>query len=288
MRLYLLSLLLVASVTAQSDDDDCGGCSASSTTLAAGDLKIGRRRWQCINKEDVEMVDTCTGADGSYLHFAMVPGRRPNITRVCENEKGCKFDVKWTNISMTCTSGGENPRDVTKAMPLVVGCKCGKCYKKPDCGCTATTRNYGVGEYTFGKSRLKEKCSNMEVMTDVVERCEGEDGSFSQLNLVEDQYPNITRSCDEDLGIGCGFEKERRETKVICTKDDGTSEEQYKRIPIPVGCKCRRCRKRGGRRPGGGGRRPGSHGGRPGGFGGGRGGGRGGNRGGRGRGGNRG
>jgi len=279
LRFCLLTAFLAATVKAQSppadDDSSCGGCTSSSITLAVGEIQLGGGHWSCNNTEEVKMVDSCVGAD-SLVSFALVPGRRPNITRVCENDNGCKFQVERQNVTFTCASRGGEPSTKTKSLPIPVGCKCGKCFKKPDCGCTATTQTFAVGEYKFGKSYLNEKCSNLEEMKDVVVRCEGANGDFSQVNIVDDQYPNITRSCDEEVGVGCGFEKERRATRVTCTNGDGQTKEQTKNLPLTVGCKCCGCKKGG--RPGG----SGGSGGRPDGESGGRPGGRGGNRRGRG------
>jgi len=258
----LLTVFLAASVNAQGapDDDSCG-CTSNSITIGVGEIQLGRGgHWSCNNTEEIEMVDSCVGSDGSLVSFAFVPGKRPDITRVCENENGCKFDVERKDVAFTCASRGGAPQTKTKSLPIPVGCKCGKCFKKPDCGCTATTKTYAAGEYKFGKSfndDLSETCSNVEEMKDVVVRCEGENGDFSQVNIVPDQYPNITRSCDEEVGVGCGFEKERRATLVTCTNSAGQTKEQTKQLPLPVGCKCCGCKKGG--RPGG----SGGYGGRP-------------------------
>merc|ERR1712139_266589 len=111
-----------------------------------------------------------------------------------------------------------------------------------DCGCTAKTKTYGVGEYKFIKPLQRQACSNLEEVADVVERCEGADGSFSQINLVNNKYFNIAKLCADNKKLGCGFKVEMRKMKVSCTKQDGTSEETEMQRPVNVGCRCAACK----------------------------------------------
>jgi len=107
-----------------------------------------------------------------------------------------------------------------------------------DCGCTAKTKTYGVGEIKISRNWGKISCSNLEEVADVVERCEGADGSFSQIN---NEHFNVTKSCADKKKLGCGFKTEMRNIKFLCTKKDGTSKELDMTSLVSNGCRCQLC-----------------------------------------------
>merc|ERR1712080_262097 len=74
-------------------------CIGSSTTYAPGEFSLTKKKWVCLNAEQLTLVTDCTGTCDSSQTYTFIPGRRPKPTTVCNR---CRFTMERKPMRVNC------------------------------------------------------------------------------------------------------------------------------------------------------------------------------------------
>jgi len=102
-------------------------CTGTSKTFAVGELKLGKGKAQCENTEEVTGVTKCTGTCDSSVSVVFEGGKKPKFDRDCNC---CKLQMEETEVKLSCSKDGGEPKDVTKKIKMPQSCSCDACAGK--------------------------------------------------------------------------------------------------------------------------------------------------------------